>query len=276
MPHRAVVDRAEHQRSGRVRRRLHAVVASNRTSDRDRRLAGDPAGVRRRPHHLPRRVTAATLANVDDVDAVGVLRLRRLLGGPVGRAVGEQQDVVGVLAVLHQQPLARAATDREVDDPVVVHPPLLGLVGGAVAGVRRERRPVRHRITPGDQHPRRVARRDHHRVRRRRRDRREPERAGRAARAAILRCAGMASTSAPTPERTAAPATPPPISARRESLDATTSWMVSLPDSFEIEFSSTIDMRCSPLPKSAPAPVAGAPDAGRNGRPRADGNVNRR
>ena len=53
---------------------------------------------------------------------------------------------------------------REVDDAVVVHPPLLLLVGGGVAGVRGKGRAVGDRVTPGDQHLPGVALWHHHGV----------------------------------------------------------------------------------------------------------------
>ena len=112
VPHGAVVECAEHCRAVRVGGRLHAIVrivAAERATDRHRRLARDPAGVRRRPHDLPRVVAATAAADVDDVDAMGVDRLGRLLRRPVGLAVGEEQTVVGVLAVLDDQPLAASS-----------------------------------------------------------------------------------------------------------------------------------------------------------------------
>ncbi len=140
---------------------LQSVVTSRRTADLDRRLPGDPACEPRRPHDFP---CAASALDLDDADAVGVLRLGGLLGIPVGDAVGEQHAVVGVLVVLDDEAVLRRTVDREVHDPVVVHAPLLGLFVCGVAAVLLERGTVRDRVAPGDQHVGAIAGRDDHGV----------------------------------------------------------------------------------------------------------------
>ena len=73
-------------------------------------------------------------------------------------------------------PSRGTVADREIHHPVVVHPPLLGLVGGACCS-----HPARTPAHPTPDHPRRSAPapctpRDHHRISRRHWDRREPQR----------------------------------------------------------------------------------------------------
>ena len=149
--HCAVVDRPEHVGPGWVLEGLQPVIAGRRAADLHRRLTRDAARVLGVLDHIPvaalgvRREAATVLGTLampldfDDRDAVGVHRLAGLLRVPVGDAVGKEQPIVRVLVVLRQQAVPRAV-DREVDHAVVVHPPLLGLIVGAVAGILRELR----------------------------------------------------------------------------------------------------------------------------------------
>ena len=83
----------------------------------------------------------ATPPDFDDRHAVGVDRLVGFFRIPISDTVREEQAVVGILVVLHQQAAPRSV-DREVHQAIIMHAPLPGLVGGAVAGILLERRPV--------------------------------------------------------------------------------------------------------------------------------------
>ena len=65
----------------------------------------------------------------------------------VGDAVAKQQSIIGVLIVMHEQAMRRSL-DWEVHQAVIVHAPLLRLVGRAVAAILLELRAVGDRIAP--------------------------------------------------------------------------------------------------------------------------------
>jgi hypothetical protein len=85
--------------------------------------------------------------DLDDRDTVGVERFVGLFFIPVGDAIEKQQSIVGVLIVLHEQTMRRSL-DWEVHQAVIVHAPLLRLVGRAVAAILLELRAVGDRIAP--------------------------------------------------------------------------------------------------------------------------------
>ena len=270
--HGAVVERAEDDRAGRVLRRLEEGVAGGGTGEGDGGGAGDAAGETGRPLDPP---GAVHLLDLDDRDAVGGEGLGRLGRRPVGDAVGEEQAVVGVLVVLDDQAVGAAPPlpveeqtvelvgrasvedlgqqaaggvdvaqggEREVDEPVVVHTPLLGLLGGGVAGVGGEGGAVGDGVAPGDEDLPPVPGGHDHGVEGADGDGCEPgRRRGQA---------GVAWSSVDTPPpkvpATAAAATLPPRKERRETRASSTSKKDSLADGFETMSSSTMDMEVRP------------------------------
>ena len=177
--------------AGGIRARDHArvrgvfVPLASRPTDLHGRSRRQPAGVARGPDDLPLfrvlgirtapppgiappvpvvfAVTPPFLRYLDDRDAVRVLRLPRLLDRPVRIAIREQQAIVRVFVVLNEKAMLRRSpgiaipeavgpVERKVHHAVVVHAPLLRLLGRGVAGVGFESRPIRHRIAPRDEH----------------------------------------------------------------------------------------------------------------------------
>jgi hypothetical protein len=122
------------------------------------------AAVMRRAHSaraaLGRQLTVGLAGDLGDREAVRSLALGHLLGAPFAATISEQQAVIGVLVVGHQQAAVAAPVEREEAHAVVVHAHLHGLVGGAVAAVEPEGGQLAghaDRLTPGLQHLRRVA-----------------------------------------------------------------------------------------------------------------------
>jgi hypothetical protein len=103
---------------------------------------GDAPAHSARAHGLPAAVGLA--GDLDHREAVRSLRsCATCSAAPFAAAVGEQQAVIGVLVVGHQQAARGAApVEREEAHAVVVHAHLHGLVGGAVAAVETEGRGI--------------------------------------------------------------------------------------------------------------------------------------
>ena len=146
---RAVVHGAEDRRPRGIRGRLHRRIARGRTRDAHRGVGGDAPGVLRGPHHAP---LAVLVHHLDDRDPVGGLRLPDLVRRPVGGGVPEQQPVVDVFVVHHQEAavvVGGAVGQREEVHAVVMHAGLLLLVHPRVEGLVVPLGPVRDGISPG-------------------------------------------------------------------------------------------------------------------------------
>ena len=104
-------------------------------------------------------VVAAISLDLDDRNAVGVESLVGFFFVPVGEAVGEEQNIVGVLVVLHQEAVPRAV-DWEVHYTIIVHAPLSAW-SATCSGVLLELRVLGDGIAPGDEDFSRVPRRHH-------------------------------------------------------------------------------------------------------------------
>jgi hypothetical protein len=138
-------------------------MAGSRTADVDRRGGRDAAGPGRRAHDLP---ATRLLLDLDNSHAVRGLRLAHFGRGPGLHAVGEQQALVDILVIHHQQARSRAVL-REVMDAIVVQTELRLLLHGAVRGIELECRVVSrqaHRLTPGGNDLRVVALWHAHRI----------------------------------------------------------------------------------------------------------------
>ncbi len=120
-------------------------MAARRAADLHRCRAGD-AAIAGAGQHLP---LAAVATNFHHRNSVGVDFLADLVGAAAlavdqRRAVGVQQRGVDVLVVEDQQAVVALVTataltiDGEEVHAVVVHAHLIGLIGGAVAGIVEE------------------------------------------------------------------------------------------------------------------------------------------
>ena len=130
----AVVQGAQHGAPLRVGGRAHQGMASGRAAHAEGRAHRQPAGEARGAHHLPLLVFQLDLK---DRQAMRVLRFAHLFGVHGVEAAHMQQTVVGVFVVDGDQPTARSG-EREIDQAIVVHAHLHGLLVGGVGAVHFE------------------------------------------------------------------------------------------------------------------------------------------